>query len=80
MIAEGNPSLACVQDGGLLVCDEDNKHTDYIPRVILSYQLFKGATAYASNSYSSLLGVPTQCVSVAASRPDLIDPASCATI
>ena len=78
--AEGNPTKACVQDGGSLICDEVNKHTDYIPRVILSYQPFEGVTTYASYSYSSLLGVPTQCVSVAASRPDLIDPADCATI
>ncbi|MCB1623841.1 MAG: TonB-dependent receptor [Pseudomonadales bacterium] len=80
VILEGNPTLACVQDGGALTCNQKNDFTDFIPRVILSYQPFVGATAYASYSYSSLLGVPTQCVSVAERRPDLINPADCATI
>lgn len=80
VIIEGNPALPCLQDGGALTCDEINDYTDFIPRVILSYQPFDGATAYASYSYSSLLGIPTQCVSVAENRPDLIDPADCAAI
>ena len=80
VLLEGNPSLACVQDGGALTCDEKSVNKDFIPRVILSYQPFIGATAYASYSYSSLLGVPTQCVSVADRRPDLINPADCAAI
>jgi len=80
VILEGNPRLPCVQDGGALTCDEENSYSDFIPRVILSYEPFHGATAYASYSYSSLLGIPTQCVSVAESRPDLINPADCAAI
>lgn len=80
VLLEGNPNLACVQDGGALTCDETNDHTDFIPRVILSYQPFPAATTYVSYSYSSLLGIPTQCVSVAESRPDLINPDDCAAI
>lgn len=80
LVLEGNPNSPCIQDGGTLTCNNLNDYDDFIPRIILSYQPFDNATAYASYSYSSLLGVATQCVSVAAFRPDLIDPADCPAI
>jgi outer membrane receptor protein involved in Fe transport len=56
-ILQGNPNRPC---GASPVCNEENSYDDFIPRVILSYQPFEGATTYASYSYSSLLGVATQ--------------------
>lgn len=61
-------------------CGLVNDYDDFIPRVILSYTPFDGATLYGSYSYSSILGLATQCRSVAASRPDLIDINDCDAI
>ena len=80
VVLEGNPNAACTTAGGTLTCDGLNDYNDFIPRVILSYKPFEGATVYGSYSYSSLLGVATQCVSVAAFRPDLINPGDCGAI
>jgi iron complex outermembrane receptor protein len=80
VVLEGNPNLACQDDGGPLVCNLKNDYDDFIPRVILSYEPFEGATLYGSYSYSSLLGVGTQCLSVAQLAPNLIDPADCPAI
>jgi iron complex outermembrane receptor protein len=77
LVLEGNPNVPCLENGGTLSCGLVNDYTDFIPRVILSYTPFEGATLYGSYSYSSLLGVATQCISVSAFRPDLIDPSEC---
>ena len=69
-VLEGNPSGDC---GGFSpVCGARNEYTDFIPRVILSYQPFEGATTYFSYSYSSLLGVATQAGFVNSVAPDVI--------
>ena len=66
----GNPSGQC---GGFSpVCGEKNEYTDFIPRVILSYQPFEGATTYFSYSYSSLLGVATQAGFINSVAPEII--------
>ncbi len=66
----GNPSGQC---GGFSpVCNETNEYTDFIPRVILSYQPFEGATTYFSYSYSSLLGVATQAGFINSVAPEII--------
>ena len=54
------------------VCNERNEYTDFIPRVIFSYQAFEGATTYFSYSYSSLLGVATQAGLVNSVAPEII--------
>ncbi len=54
------------------VCGEVNEYTDFIPRVILSYKPFDGATTYFSYSYSSLLGVATQAGLVNSVAPEVI--------
>ena len=72
-IIQGNPGGAC---GGFSpACNTLNEYTDFIPRVILSYTPFEGATTYASYSYSSLLGVATQAGFVNSVAPAVI-PAS----
>ncbi len=53
-------------------CNVTDEYDDFIPRVILSYTPFDGATTYASYSYSSLLGVPTQAGFINAVAPDII--------
>ena len=69
-VLEGNPNGAC---GGFSpVCNELNEYTDFIPRVILSYQPFEGATTYFSYSYSSLLGVATQAGFINSVAPEII--------
>ena len=65
----GNPNAECSFS---LVCDELNDYTDFIPRVIVSYQPFDGATTYFSYSYSSLLGVATQAGFVNSVAPEVI--------
>ena len=65
----GNPNAPC---SFALVCDEQDDYTDFIPRVILSYQPFEGATTYFSYSYSSLLGVATQAGYVNSVAPEVI--------
>ena len=68
-ILQGNPNAACSFSP---VCDELNEYTDFIPRVILSYTPFDGATTYFSYSYSSLLGVATQAGFVNSVAPEII--------
>lgn len=69
-IIQGNPGGAC---GGFSpACNTVNEYTDFIPRVILSYTPFEGATTYASYSYSSLLGVATQAGFVNSVAPAII--------
>ncbi|MYA31032.1 MAG: TonB-dependent receptor [Gammaproteobacteria bacterium] len=69
-VLEGNPSGQC---GGFSpVCNETNEYTDFIPRVIFSYQPFEGATTYFSYSYSSLLGVATQAGFINSVAPEII--------
>ena len=55
-------------------CNLVNEYDDFIPRVILSYNAFEGATVYGSYSYSSLLGVATQAGSISAVAPSIIPP------
>lgn len=69
-IIQGDPGGAC---GGFSpACNTVNEYTDFIPRVILSYSPFEGATTYASYSYSSLLGVATQAGFVNSVAPEVI--------
>lgn len=55
-------------------CNAIDDYKDFIPRVILSYSPFDGATTYASYSYSSLLGVATQAGFISTVAPDIIPP------
>ncbi len=71
-LKQGNPGLDCSNPA--LACDALNEYDDFIPRVILSYTPFDGATAYGSYSYSSLLGVATQAGFVSSVVPDVIPP------
>lgn len=57
-----------------VACNLVNEYDDFIPRVILSYNGFEGATIYGSYSYSSLLGVATQAGSISAVAPQIIPP------
>ena len=68
-VLQGNPSGTCSFSP---VCNELNDYTDFIPRVILGYQPFEGATTYFSYSYSSLLGVATQAGFVNSVAPEVI--------
>ena len=68
-VLQGNPNGTCSFSP---VCNELNEYTDFIPRVILSYQVYEGATTYFSYSYSSLLGVATQAGFVNSVAPEVI--------
>ena len=68
-VLQGNPNGPCSFSP---VCNELNEYTDFIPRVILSYTPFEGATTYFSYSYSSLLGVATQAGFVNSVAPEVI--------
>lgn len=68
-VLQGNPNGTCSFSP---VCNERNDYTDFIPRVILSYAPFEGATTYFSYSYSSLLGVATQAGFVNSVAPEVI--------
>lgn len=72
VIIQGDPNLRCSFSP---VCNEVSKNKDFIPRVIVSYTPFDGATTYASYSYSTLLGVPTQAGFINFVAPEVI-PAS----
>jgi iron complex outermembrane receptor protein len=67
---QGDPGLPCGEFSP--VCDAANSYTDFIPRVILNYRPFEGATLYGSYSYSSLLGLPTQAGFVNSVAPQVI--------
>ena len=71
-LKQGNPGLDCSNPA--LACEALNEYDDFIPRVILSYTPFDGATTYASYSYSSLLGVATQAGFVSSVVPNVIPP------
>lgn len=67
----GDPGLPCGEFTP--VCDDGtNQYTDFIPRLILSYTPFDGATLYGSYSYSSLLGLATQAGFVNSVAPAVI--------
>lgn len=68
-LLQGNPNLAC---SFATVCNISDQNKDFIPRVILTYQPFDGASTYASYSYSSLLGVPTQAGFINSVAPEVI--------
>ena len=74
----GDPGLGCGNPA--FTCDAINEYTDFIPRVILSYQPIEGATLYGSYSYSSLLGVATRAAFVSAVAPQIIPPDQVAAI
>lgn len=57
------------------VCNEENAYDAFLPRVILNYTPFDGASTYVSWSQSKLLGLATQAASISANAPDLISPA-----
>lgn len=69
VLVQGAPGGGCSFSP---VCDLVNDYTDFIPRVIMSYTPFDGATVYGSYSYSSLLGVPTQAGFVNSVAPEII--------
>ena len=69
VIVQGNPSNPC---GFSPVCNLRNEYDDFIPRVILNYNIFDGANTYVSWSESSLLGLPTQAGFVAAVAPEVL--------
>lgn len=77
IIVEGNPNNPC---GAAPNCNVRNEYDDFIPRVILSYTPFDGATAYGSYSYSSLLGVQTRAGFVNEVAPDVIPDDVLATL
>ena len=77
IIVEGNPNNAC---GFSPNCDVKYDYSDFIPRVILSYTPFDGATAYGSYSYSSLLGVQTRAGFFNAVAPEVIPDDVLATL
>ena len=68
-ILQGNPNNACSFSP---TCNLIDEYDDFIPRVILSYTPFDGATTYATYSYSSLLGVATQAGFVNSVAPEII--------
>ena len=76
-IVQGTASGPC---GFSPVCNAVNEYNDFIPRVILSYQPFDGATTYGSYSYSSLLGVPTRAGFVNFVAPEVITDADLAVL
>lgn len=61
-------------------CNAVNEYTDFIPRAILSYSPFDGATVYGSYAYSSLLGVPTRATFVNSVAPLVIPSDLLATL
>jgi len=73
----GDPRLPC---GLVLICNQVNNYDDIIPRAILTYKPFAGATAYASYSYSSLLGLATQARFINSIDPTIIPTSALAAI
>ena len=64
--------MAC---GLITVCNLVDDDKSFIPRVILTYRPFEGATTYASFSTGSLLGVQTQAGFISSVAPTVIpDP------
>jgi len=73
-IEEGVVSAAAGTPCGASVCNAENSYTAFLPRVILNWTPFDGASTYASWSQSKLLGLSTQARSISANAPDLIPP------
>ncbi len=72
VIINGNPLVGC---GLITVCNLTDDDKSFIPRVILTYRPFDGATTYASFSTGSLLGVQTQAGFISSVAPSVIpDP------
>ncbi len=72
VVIGGNPNLGC--DSPAVVCELPDSFTDFIPRVILSFQPFEGATLYGSYSYSSMIGLRTRAEFIASVAPGVIPP------
>lgn len=75
VIEEGVVSAANNTPCGASVCNQENKYDAFIPRVILNWKPFEGASTYASWSQSKLLGLATQARSISQSAPTVIAPA-----
>ena len=76
-LVQGAPGNPC---GFSPVCNLTNEYSDFIPRAILSYTPFDGASVYGSYSYSSLLGVPTRAGFVNSVAPLVITAADLAVL
>ncbi len=79
-IEEGRVDFSQGTPCGASACDAENSYTAFLPRVILNYTPFDGASTYVSWSQSKLLGLATQAASISANAPDLISPADVAAI
>jgi iron complex outermembrane recepter protein len=72
VLVNGNPAIAC---GNVTVCNLADSDKAIIPRVIVTYRPFAGATVYGSYSTGSLLGVQTQAAFINSVAPNVIpDP------
>lgn len=60
---------------GASVCNEENSYDAFLPRVILNWKPFEGASTYASWSQSRLIGLATQAQSIATNAPALLSQA-----
>jgi len=69
----GDPTLPC---GVITICNAENKFDAFLPRVILSYRPFDGATTYVSWSKSKLLGLATQARFINSIAPEVIPAAA----
>jgi iron complex outermembrane receptor protein len=77
VLINGNPTVAC---GLVTVCNLLDEDKAIIPRVILTYKPFDGATTYASYSTGSLLGVQTQAAFINSVAPNVISAADVASL
>lgn len=71
-IFQGNPDPAFVGNASTPVRQQRNSYDDFIPRIILNYTPFDGASTYVSYSESSLLGIPTQAGFVNSVAPEVL--------
>ena len=69
----GNQTLPC---GVVTICNEENTYNAFLPRVILSFAPFEGATTYVSWSQSKLLGLATQAAFINSIAPEVIPDAA----
>ncbi|MDX2221959.1 MAG: TonB-dependent receptor [Rhodospirillaceae bacterium] len=65
---------------GANVCNGQNAYDAFLPRVILNWKPFEGASTYASWSQSKLIGLSTQARSIATNAPTLLSQAEAAAI
>lgn len=65
---------------GANVCNSSNEYNAFLPRVILNWKPFAGASTYASWSESKLIGLATQARSIATNAPTLLSQAEAARI